>query len=526
MNTGTLCERIKGLLDDGLYASAEALISYAFVGSHEWDARQSNEMLECHADALVKSAQPRRAVKLYQLCMASKEGERGEPSFIRVQMKCAKALHASGRHNEAVGLLKGVPLERLPLDGLLALGKSCAEGGHRETGQEVLLHLLYRNPLAVEAIEPLLALGASVDTIVVNLNAAFHRSGEDCPLWLLELVHAEAQARNANEREALKHLERVRSGSFPSSPLLLSRIASLHVLQDDLAEAEPLFERAHAADRDAVAHMDHFASLLHRTRNADGLNALAQRLRRVAPERPESWLAGAYFCDLCGMPDKALRFAARASALGPRPALSEQLRGRILLEGANAAEAIGAFERAVRSGRDMLSYRGLVEAHLDAGRLNDALHTAREVLEARPKDTRALVLTGRVLARTANGAEKAIRVLRKAVSLRPRMEEAVLELAAAYMANRDHRPAAEALEDALRFVGDSAPVHARLGDAYAALGRADDALKHYHTAAAIAPDSEEARAGVERLEAALRGEPADEDDLEIGEMGDEDLAGP
>eukprot|EP00975_Prorocentrum_lima_P016858 3572744-Prorocentrum_lima.AAC.1 len=53
------------------------------------------------------------------------------------------------------------------------------------------------------------------------------------------------------------------------------------------------------------------------------------------------------------------------------------------------------------------------------------------------------------------------------------------------------------------------------------IGSTEEALKHYHLAAALDPENEDARTGIERLEQTLHADSMDQDELDVSDRRDD-----
>jgi tetratricopeptide (TPR) repeat protein len=167
--------------------------------------------------------------------------------------------------------------------------------------------------------------------------------------------------------------------------------------------------------------------------------------------------------------------------------------------------------------------------YAEKGKDKRALHKIEQALEINPKDTRALVIKGRILFQL-NRTKEALKSYDQAITIDPKCSEAYLERARYYYAlKQDNRRALQEIAKALSFAkrdqwikfeglrlrGNilgaldrdyeaikafrtaiklgprSAEVHCDLADSLAVLGWAKKALKHYDIALQIATSNSE-----------------------------------
>jgi Flp pilus assembly protein TadD len=177
----------------------------------------------------------------------------------------------------------------------------------------------------------------------------------------------------------------------------------------------------------------------------------------------------------------------------------------------------------------------LVNAYLAIPKVSEALRTAKEALQLMPKDARAVLLVGRVLAHTpGDGRKKASKAYAKALKLDPLCVEAATAFADLYLQQHeaqpggcDMQPAVQVLLQTLQHQSTDA-LHVKLGMVYLAATDYGAALTHFHSALSYNPDNDEAKHGVDRLTKLLQGADPDADeegDYDLEENEDDDSQG-
>lgn len=386
-----------------------------------------------------------------------------------------------------------------------------------------------RAPYALGAVRSLLRLGVGAadvaDTVVAG--AAPEDAG-----WLRLFVQAHGAASMNQHRPALEALTAL-GRAAPENAHVLTSMAE-EQLELKLEEAAVgSFQQARAADAKSLEGMDLYASVVRRHKDGVRLNALSRQLVDVDDARPEPWMSVALFCDLNGDAMSALQFVCKALELDPLHVPAHHFKGALQLRMNQPALAVTAFYKAYSLRRTFAAYKGLVDSYLAIPKVSEALRTAKEALQLMPKDARAVLLVGRVLAHTSSdGRKKASKAYAKALKLDPRCHEAAVAFADLYLQHAqeardadpdaavDVQPAIAVVRETLQH-GEDGALHVKLGDLHAAEAQFDMALAEYHKALSLDQGMPEAKVGIERLEKLMRGQDQDEDgDYELDNDGD------
>jgi anaphase-promoting complex subunit 7 len=137
------------------------------------------------------------------------------------------------------------------------------------------------------------------------------------------------------------------------------------------------------------------------------LNSLVHELLQIDDKRPEPWVAVALYSKMKGEKEKALRFVDKALQYDKRHIPAYHLRGSLLLSLGRADHAVVAYFQANALHRELISFKGLVDAYLAVPKRKEAMCTAKQALQLMPRSASAITLVGRVLAQSPDGYEKA-----------------------------------------------------------------------------------------------------------------------
>lgn len=156
--------------------------------------------------------------------------------------------------------------------------------------------------------------------------------------------------------------------------------------------------------------------------------------------------------------------------------------------------------RAARGSRRGRGRDHLVEARtrLRHGDFHGALEQCRQVLERRPDDVPALLLTGTVLGQSSQ-PERALPLLDRAARLDPGNAAVHNDLGLVHLARGDAARARQAFESALARAPRLAPAHFNLARLMLNEKRLDDAERHFRAALKSNPDFVDASTGLAEL---------------------------
>lgn len=215
-------------------------------------------------------------------------------------------------------------------------------------------------------------------------------------------------------------------------------------------------------------------------------------------------------------PDETRELFAAAAALDADYAPIHIRLGEALARHGLHDEARASLERAVELAPDLaVAHRLLGQVCLALGRLDEAAAHLERALELEPRDLTAHAMLSQVYLR-AGDDERARQVATSSEGLerinvledyfydrwvfeRSLSSSRVLERARIRLRDGDFQRAADELETLLAAQPSSATLHAMLGEAYAELGRREDAVRQLERALVLDPDLSEARERLARL---------------------------
>jgi Tfp pilus assembly protein PilF len=253
----------------------------------------------------------------------------------------------------------------------------------------------------------------------------------------------------------------------------------------DLAGARTQFTRA--TQSDSKAYQAYYSLGVVQERLNEISNALSsyRQATLIVPDYEPAIFAYAVLLARSGKADQAVEYLnGRASAMPKSAAVSAALGEVKSIQGDSAAAQRYAQEALKKNPDYAPAMLALARDHYRARRLDLALYTLRAILdgygpENPPRDknnAEARLLRGLILKEQGN-RPAAIDEFQKALSLRPDLVEARVQLAAYMLESGNATDAAPLLEGAVRYDSDNVLAHLNLGDAYRLLGKTGDAKR-------------------------------------------------
>jgi Tfp pilus assembly protein PilF len=253
----------------------------------------------------------------------------------------------------------------------------------------------------------------------------------------------------------------------------------------DLAGARTQFTRA--TQSDPKAYQAYYSLGVVEERLNELSNALSsyRQATLIVPDYEPAIFAYAVLLARSGKADQAVEYLnGRATAMPKSAAVSAALGEVKSIQGDSAAAQRYAQEALKKNPDYAPAMIALARDHYRARRLDLALYTLRAILdgygpENPPRDknnAEARLLRGLILKEQGN-RPAAIEEFQKALSLRPDLVEARVQLAAYMLESGNAKDAAPLLEGAVRYDNDNVLAHLNLGDAYRLLGKTGDAKR-------------------------------------------------
>ena len=467
-----------------------------------------------------------RAKSYYQ-----RAGYADENHFRWKEAQCLKEL---GSLIEASDVLEGISNRTPPMN--MMLGKLYIASARTAAAADVFLSVLRDNPFILEAAEHLATLHADKTHILKAVDIGFEKRGipitsKECE-QLRELISSLVAKERFQTFAALQQFTNLEE-EFPGNLYIQEQLALLHLQNDDGPAAARYFERIRKQLPSQIDHMDKYAFILSKAKRINDLNALADSLLLLNNRRPEAWSTLAIYHKTKGDFDKAMALVEKALSLDQKHAFAHYLRGVILLADQRPEHASVSFFRSIELRKDIDAFEGLVDAHLAAHNLKEAIASAKEAISLSPRDPRTLTMVGIALAKSAMESgdsksrsgvlEKAKRSLRKVLAIHPSHRRSLFALVDLYIREKDYDSCITILNEGLE--GSSASFHpprnphlilSKLGEVYTLAEQYDKAITAFHKALGLSPGLVSAKQHLERLDKIIRG-------LDPNDRGDEIL---
>ena len=238
--------------------------------------------------------------------------------------------------------------------------------------------------------------------------------------------------------------------------------------------------------------------------------------RRVDPASPYSWTARmriALTLDTLSRTDEALKLLETLAAEQPaRPAPLIEL-GDILRSHSRFADAIGAYDRALAripkpQADDWQIFYSRGVSYERSGQWPRAEADLEHALKLRPEQPLVLNYLGYTWVDKGEKVPEAVKMIKRAVALRPNDGYIVDSLGWAYFRLGDYAHATEMLEHAIELVPEDPTINDHLGDAYWRSGREAEARYQWQRALQFKPEADEAKIIQAKLDHGLGAAPA------------------
>jgi tetratricopeptide (TPR) repeat protein len=255
----------------------------------------------------------------------------------------------------------------------------------------------------------------------------------------------------------------------------------------DLAGARTQFTRATQADSKAYQAYYSLGVVQERLNEISNAISSYRQATLVVPDYEPAIFAYAVLLARSGKADQASEYlTGRLSAMPKSAAVSAALAEVKSIQGDSSAAQNYAQEALKKNPDYAPAMIALARDHYRARRLDLALYTLRAILdgygpENPPRDknnAEAHLLRGLILKEQGN-RPAAIDELQKALTLRPDLVEARVQLAAYMLESGNATGAAPLLEGAVRYDNNNVLAHLNLGDAYRLLGKTAEAKREF-----------------------------------------------
>ena len=253
----------------------------------------------------------------------------------------------------------------------------------------------------------------------------------------------------------------------------------------DLAGARAQFTRATQADPHAYQAFYSLGVIQERLNEVSGALSSYRQATVIVSDYEPAIFAYAVLLARSGKADQAADFLGGRMAAMPKSAAVSAALGEVKSIQGDSVSAQRLAQEALKKNPDYApAMIALARDHYRARRLDLALYTLRAILdgygaENPPRDknnAEARLLRGLILKEQGN-RPAAIEELDKALSIRPDLVEARVQLAAYMLESGNATGAAPLLEGAVRYDNKNVLAHLNLGDAYRLLGKTAEAKR-------------------------------------------------
>ena len=442
------------------------------------------------AQALEGLGELKRAAHVLQLVLEDEED-------YAVRFRLARLYDRVGDHATTHETLVAVPPKERTLGMNCLLGRKARRLQLNAEALAAYSEALRQSPYCTEAALAILDLGVPLQELIFKYTA----SAVAPPAWLADLFEAHAIMRRHEYKPAIVKFGALAT-NFPANTHLLLHLARCHVQNRRMKPAHVAFETVRKIDPFVVDSMDTFGSLLRAEGNQTELNMLSHELLSISATRPEPWVVTALAADLSGFPVQATEYTSKAIQIDDMHTVAYLLKGALMLQVADYPVAIEAFRRAYVLERSLDALEGLVETYLAIPQYKQALTIAKEALQLMQRNSRALVLVGRVLSHHQEGRDRAHKAFRNALTLDAEFVPAIVAQASLYVVEGNTSDAITLLTGTLQKVRDEA-LNLKLGEIYFSKHQFAEAMFQYESALAINPILPAARAALERVRLAI-----------------------
>ncbi len=157
------------------------------------------------------------------------------------------------------------------------------------------------------------------------------------------------------------------------------------------------------------------------------------------------------------------------------------------------------YDRAIEAARTLVALEPENDKYLfslafllnDVGNRAAAIDLAKQVLDLNPENALALNFLGYTYAEAGQNLEEAERLIKQALEIRPDYGAFVDSLGWVYFQKGDYESALRELEKANRLTADDPVIREHLADAYAKVGRTEEAIRVYRDCEARTDDEEQ-----------------------------------
>ncbi|XP_046739010.1 anaphase-promoting complex subunit 7 isoform X1 [Diprion similis] len=513
----SLYEQIKMLYDQELYSNVITLANFILsLSDHNSELLppQAKFLTYVHcADSYFHLSKYRKAESLYKKslqfrkCLLKSKGATKPPSEgqkelmsdIDIKYQIHLCLVKLKNTQEALQVLQGIPGKQRSAKVNMALAKMFQEQGMERSAITTYKEVLRECPLALNAVEGLLALGVKG----IEVNSMIVNSITNSPSldWLNMWIKGHAHIHNREYSHAITAFRSLDNANYlRDNVTLLITMGECYYSAGDDKNALTCLRRARTIEPDLTKGLDIYAAVLYKTQNTKELEKLIPAITQTSEYTAEQYIAMAYALYAARKFSRASTLIVQAINLSPYSIEAIILWGNILIDQKKYQEALHHFRKAaLLKPHRYEPHKGLVDCYVGMHRLREALNIASTGCKLLGHTPRALTLYSSVLMKDPVSVGKAKNLLEKALSQEESYLPAVYLLAEIYEQEMNLEAAIELLERQVEILPTS-KFHQMLGDLWARIHNQEKALDHYAIALNLDPCNRRALEGLHRLD--------------------------
>lgn len=546
--SAALIVSLRQLVADGLHESAILLANFLLSSQHTHSPDVLALLGDCYNTHQYREY--RRAIHYYTLATSAltKSGilvnDDRHTALIQSIVDCHLALNDA---DTAIKFL--VYLEnhgaKLSIKHLSLLARHWQSRGDKEKAKNYYAQIVKLQPLAIEALLAMIALGTTEHQSQSSLSSLSHSLSSLAPSQsslsqdVSLFVRSQQLSMSYHYVESCEILSQLANNHSQSA--MLARVKALTQYQCyDNNTVTDSFAHCYRLDPFMLDDIELYGIVLSTRGKKKALAELRAKLLAIDSQfHSQCYSVAALDADSEGLKADCEKFLMQATALTPQNSHTHFVRGYINLYTYQLpSSAVQYYWQALTVNVQYSPLtpvihltQGYVHALLANQQLNKSLHAVNALLVKNRKNPKLLTLTAYVLAHSQGGVEKARRALVKALMIDPCHVSAALSLADLYCTQGEYEQCLAMLAQCLNNRGahDDA-VNAKIGQVRAWQGDRAGAIHAYSRALQIDGTNAIALRGMIDLEEdSQRGEPADRDDDDndanaSAQMNDEDDA--
>jgi len=305
--------KVKVLIEDELYSSAELLLSYIIFQLQNKQMKKyvTYEVFFLYANCLEKKNEFKRAINYYTQAIECIPKTGFDHKINMLKEKIGNCYLKIKDYIQAKRIFESINYLNRPLSINILLGKISVQIGDLRNAILYYKMAIKQQPLAIEIWVEYIKYGGKIDDSLKNM---FSKDTDNIK-FLKDYIEATYKIYNAQLNEA-KNAFQVINSKFHQNIYILRAIADCYYRLGNNTSAYYSYSQLHNIDPLYMDQMDVYSSILKECYNKPILvNRLADELIRISEDRPESWVAMTHYSIMKNDLESAMAFIDRALAL-------------------------------------------------------------------------------------------------------------------------------------------------------------------------------------------------------------------